>query len=110
MPRPTLHGEVLWASVDKRRPVVIVSRDDVQGTRMRATVATITTRIRSIPSEVRLGPGDGLPEASVVNCDELSTLDKVRLGERIARLSGSKMEELHRALAFALALPTGGHR
>lgn len=104
MARPTLHGEILWATVDKRRPVVVISRDDAAGDRRRTTVATITTTIRSIPSEVPLDRSDGLDQRSVVNCDEVNTLDKARLGERIGRLSSGQLSELHRALAFALAL------
>jgi mRNA interferase MazF len=104
MSRPTLHGEVVWAGVDKRRPVVIVSRDDARGARQRVTVATVTSTVRAIPSEVALDGTDGLREPSVVNCDEISTLDKSRLGERIGRLTPERIASLHRALAFALDL------
>ncbi len=105
MARPTLHGEILWASLDKRRPVVIVSRDDPEGRRQRVTVATTTSKIREIAVEVVLGESDGLRGPSAVNCDEIATISKVRLGERIGRLSPSALADLHRALAFALALP-----
>ncbi|MGH2450109.1 MAG: type II toxin-antitoxin system PemK/MazF family toxin [Candidatus Limnocylindria bacterium] len=105
MARATLHGELVWASVDKRRPVVVVSRDDGRGVRQRATVATITTRVRSLPTEVPLDQADGMEVPCVVNCDDLATLNKSRLGERIGRLSGARLDALHRSLAFALALP-----
>lgn len=105
MPRPTWHGEIVWADIDKRRPVVVVSRDDANGVRHRASVAAITTRVRAIPSEVAVDEGDGLSQPCAVNCDELVTIDKVRLHERIGRLSGERLEALHRALAFALAIP-----
>jgi mRNA interferase MazF len=90
--------------LDKRRPAVVISRDDVKGARQRVTVATVTRRIRSIPSEVALGPEDGLPEPCVVNCDEIGTLDKGSLRQRIGRLSLERIEQIHRALAFALAM------
>lgn len=105
MARPTLHGEIRWASLDKRRPVVVVSRDDPEGRRQRVTVATITSKIREIAVEVVLGESDGLRGRSAVNCDEIATINKARLGDRIGRLSPSDLEDLHRALAFALALP-----
>jgi len=110
MVRPTQHGEVWWADLDKRRPAVVVSRDDAKGVRQRTTVAPITSTVRGIPSEVKVDETDGLAKRSAINCDELLTVPKTLLIGRIGRLSSSRMEELHRALAFALALPTGGHR
>jgi mRNA interferase MazF len=105
MARATLHAELWWADLDKRRPAVVVSRDDSRGKRQRTTVATVTTMRRGIPSEVRLDEADGLPEPSVVNCDELVTIPKALLIRRIGQLSASRVADLHQALAFALALP-----
>ena len=104
MPRRTEHGEIWEADVDKRRPVVVISRDDVQGRRSKAIVAWITTTIRSIPTEVPVDHRDGLAKASVVNCDELATIEKDELVRRVGRLSPSKIEALHEALRFALQL------
>lgn len=108
MPRPTLHGEIWWAKLDKRRPVAIASRSDAQGVRRQATVATVTTRIRGIPSEVAVDEADGLAAPSVINCDDLATVEKERLVKRIGRLSDARLAELHRALRFALAIPGEG--
>jgi mRNA interferase MazF len=91
--------------MDKRRPVVIASRNDLDGVRGRTTVAIVTTRGRDIPTEVPVDERDGLDEASVINCDELATIAKGRLERRIGHLSSEKLAALHRALAFALALP-----
>jgi mRNA interferase MazF len=104
VPKPTQHGEIWWAEIDKRRPVAVASRSDGQGVRRQVTVATITTRIRGIPSEVVLDGADGLA-ASVVNCDDLATIEKDRLVRRIGRLSGARLADLHRAMRFALAIP-----
>jgi len=106
MPRAVAHGEIWWADVDKRRPVVIASRDDTSGVRHRTTVAAITTTIRQIPSEVPVGEREGLDKPSAANCDELVTLDKGRLVRRIGRLSDQRRRDFDRALAFALALPS----
>ena len=46
--RATEHGEIWEARVDKLRPVAIVSRDDVRGRRLKATVAAVTTAIRDL--------------------------------------------------------------
>lgn len=105
MARPTLHGEMWWAEIDKRRPVIVVSRDDPRGSRQRTTVATISSTVRGIPSEATLDESDGLTRLSAANCDELATVDKSRLVARIGQLSARRLDDLHRALAFALALP-----
>ena len=104
MPEETAHGELWRALIGKRRTVIVVSRDDLRGVRRQTTVAVITRTIRGIPSEVLLDDRDGLSEPSVVNCDVLATIEKSRLKRRIGRLSTSKLEELHEALAFALQL------
>jgi mRNA interferase MazF len=104
MARSTEHGEIWVAALDKHRPVVIVSRDDVHGRRDQATVAPITRTVHDVPSEVPLDHRDGLAEFSVVNCDALQTLYKRQLERRIGRLSEGKLEALDDALRFALQL------
>lgn len=104
MPRPTEHGELWEAALDKVRPVVIVSRDDVAGRREATTVAAVTSTVRGLPTEVLLDHRDGLSQLSAVNCDDLSTIRKSRLGRRIGRLSEIKIEALDDALRFALQL------
>lgn len=104
MARPTMHGEIWWAELDKRRPAVVVSHDDVRGARQRTTVAPITRTVRRIPSEVQVDEGDGLNEPSAANCDELVTIRKSLLVRRVGQLSAQRLEELHRALSFAFAL------
>jgi mRNA interferase MazF len=104
MPRGTEHGEIWWAEVDRRRPVIVVSRDDARGTRTLATVAVVTRTARGLQSEVELDERDGLPGTCVANCDDLNTIVKSRLVRRVGRLSEVKMIELHEALAFALQL------
>ncbi len=104
MPRGTEHGEVWWAAADKRRPVVVVSRDDPRGARAQTTVASVTRTARGLPSEVELDERDGLPRRCVANCDVLTTIAKARLIRRVGRLSEVKLSELDEALKFALQL------
>jgi mRNA interferase MazF len=104
MPRGTEHGEIWWAAADKRRPVLVVSRDDTRGARTLATVATITRTSRGLASEVELDQRDGLPLPCVANCDDLTTIAKARLLRRVGRLTGVKLSELDEALRFALQL------
>jgi len=104
MPRGTEHGEIWWAAADKRRPVLVVSRDDPRGARTQTTVATITRTARGLASEVELDQRDGLSVPCVANCDELTTMAKSRLIRRVGRLSEVKLMELSEALKFALQL------
>jgi mRNA interferase MazF len=100
-------GEICWyrfGSPDKRRPVVILTRDSVIEYLSEVTVAPITSKIRDIPSEVVVSKGEGLPRACAVNCDHIQTVAKARIGKRIAQLSGTRLEELRTAVSFALGL------
>ena len=102
--RATEHGELWEVRLDKVRPVVIVSRDDLRGRRLKATVAAVTTAIRDLQTYVLLDHRDGLPELSAVNCDELQTIPKAQLTRRLGRLSTEKIDALDDALRFALQL------
>ncbi len=97
-------GEVWWATVDKRRPVVLLSRQEAYAVRAMVIVAPVTTTNRGFSVEVRVGRKEGLPRAAVVNCDWLVTLPKADLLERAGSLSGAKMAQLDSALKFALGL------
>jgi mRNA interferase MazF len=98
-------GEVRWyafARPDKRRPVVILTRDSVLGYLGEATIAPITRTLRGIPSEVPLGPDDGMPEPCAVNLDHVQTVARGRLGALVTTLSAQRMAEVREALLFAL--------
>ena len=98
-------GEIRWyrfARPDKRRPVVILTRDSILEYLGGTTVAPITRTVRGIASEVPLGPEDGLPEPCSVNLDHVQTVDRGRLGAPITTLSTRRMTEIREALLFAL--------
>jgi len=97
-------GEIWWARVDKRRPVVLVSRDEAYGVRALVIVAPISTTIRGYAVEVAVGKREGLPRAGVVNCDWLVTLPKGQLETRAGTLGATKLRSLDNALRFALGL------
>lgn len=99
------HGEIRWykfLSPDKNRPVLILTRDSVLEYLGEVTVAPITTIVRDIPSEVFLATTDGMPRNCVVNCDQLQTVSKGKLGSLITSLSRSKLVEVGRAIRFAV--------
>src|SRR5262245_8818193 len=100
-------GDVHWADLPSpvgRRPVVLVSRDEAYAIKTRVTVIVLTRTVRGIPTEVRLGPNQGLPKLGVANADELVTISTNLLGERITTLTRSKLDELDDALRFALSI------
>ena len=100
-------GEVWWADLPRpagRRPVVLLSRDVAYEVRTAITVAPITPTIRDIPVEVRLDRSDGLPAECVVNLDDIMTIPKSLLKNRMAMLSGEKTAEIELAIRFALDL------
>jgi mRNA interferase MazF len=97
-------GEVRWyqfARPDKKRPVVILTRDSILDYLGETTIAPITRTVRGIPSEVTLDGDDGLPEPSAVNLDHLQTVARGRLGGLITTLSSRRMAEIREALIFA---------
>jgi mRNA interferase MazF len=100
-------GELWWAHLDKRRPVVLVSRAEAYDVRAMVIAAPVSSTIRGYAVEVKVGRREGLPKTSVVNCDWLVTLPKYLLKSRIGTLSGDKLERLDDALRFALGLETG---
>jgi len=67
----------------------------------KVTIAYLTRTMRDIPTQVRLGPDDGMPEECVVALDNLRTVHRVLLGEPITSLAGKRMDEVCQALAIA---------
>jgi mRNA interferase MazF len=98
-------GEVRWyrfSQPDKKRPVVILTRDSALEFLGEVTVAPIMSIIRDIPSEVLLTKADGMPRDCAVNLDHLQTVSKGRIGTLITTLSASKMQQMRPSLLFAL--------
>jgi len=85
--------------------VLLLSRDRAIEVRQAVTVAQVTRTARDIPTEVALGPADGMPRPCVVNTDVLSTISKRLLTVRVCALSAAKMRAVGDAVKFALALP-----
>ena len=100
-------GEIRWykfAHPDKKRPVLVLTRDSILEYLGEVTVAPVTSTVRAIPSEVALSKPDGMPRPCAVNCDHIQTVAKGKLGSRITTLSGDKMSNVAKAIGFALNL------
>jgi mRNA interferase MazF len=96
--------EIWWARLPKpagRRPVLLLSRDDAYSYLNKFIVAEITTTIRNIPMEVSLSTRDGLPARCVANCDNIRTVRRDWLVEKISRLAPARQAEVKRAVGYA---------
>ncbi len=98
-------GEVRWyrfSSPDRKRPVVVLTRDSAIEFLGEVTIAPVTSTIRQIPSEVPLGEEDGMPRDCAVNLDHVQTVARGRIGPLITTLAPSKLADIRAALLFAL--------
>jgi mRNA interferase MazF len=87
-------GEVWWVDMPApagRRPALLLSRDAAYRVFSAITVAPVTRIIRNIPVEVILDRNDGMPARCVVNLDDITTLPKVLIKQRITALSTEKI-------------------
>jgi len=100
-------GEIRWYTFkhpDKRRPVVILTRNSAIKFLGEVTIAPITSTIRGIPTEVVLDQNDGVPKRCAINCDHVQTVSKEKVGSFITKLSDTKQVALKSALLFAFEL------
>ncbi len=100
-------GEVWWVEMSLpagRRPAVLLSRNSAYRVRAAVTVAPITRMVRNIPVEVLLGQRDGMPTRCVVNLDDITTIPKLLIKQRITTLSAVRIQEIDDAIRFALEL------
>jgi mRNA interferase MazF len=99
-------GDVYWYTFrapDKRRPVLILTRNSAIPFLTGITVAPLTTTLRGIPSEVLLTPAeDGVAADCAVNADNIQTIQKTGLGTYLTHLSLERMREVRAAVEFAL--------
>lgn len=98
-------GEIRWykfTSPDKKRPVLLLTRNSIIEYLGEITIAPITTTIRDIPTEVLLSKHDGMTRDCAVNLDHLQTVSKSKIGAFIAQLSQEKLKEVQKAIQFAL--------
>ncbi len=98
-------GDIYWYTFyppDKRRPVLILTRNSALKYLTGITIAPITTTIRDIPTEVVLTREDNLLQPCAVNVDNIQTIHKAQLGEYITHLTREKMQAVRAAIEFAL--------
>lgn len=97
-------GEIWLAQVGrKRRPVLVLTRDEVLDVRALVTVAEITTSMRGLAAEVPINHAHlGLDRASAVNCDGLHTVPQTMLTEFVSSADEVTMNRVCAAVSYAL--------
>lgn len=91
-------------ALDKYRPALLLTRESVLDVRNLITVAGITTTARGTGYEVAVDQTHGLDNASVVNCDDVHTVRRDKIGRFVGFLREDQEEELAAALVFAFDL------
>lgn len=86
---------------DKRRPVLVLSRQETLTAIHTAIVAPITSTIRELPSEVVVGIAEGLKHDSAINLDNIRTVEQWRLRVFVGSLGEEKLRQVCRALGVA---------
>lgn len=95
-------GVYRFSSLSKNRMAVVLTRQAVIPYLHHVTVVPVTTTIRDIPSEVKVGEADGFNEECVFNCDHLLTVPQKNAGTQVTNLSEPVMNEIKHSLNFAL--------
>ncbi len=92
------------ARLDKTRPVLVLTRQLVRAHRGTVTVAPITTTVRGLSTEVGVDAANGLGAASIVSCDNITTIPVDALGEQIGGLLDRHEQALSDAIHAAFDL------
>ncbi|ADU49086.1 type II toxin-antitoxin system PemK/MazF family toxin [Intrasporangium calvum] len=102
--------EICLVRLDQTRPALVLTREAARGAMTKVTVAPITTTVKGLSSEVRVGPDNGLDHECAVALDNVVTVPVELLGRTIGFLKAEQEVELARALvlAYDLELPLLG--
>ena len=95
---------------DHRRPVLVLTRQDMIGRLATVTVAPLTTTIRGVASEVLVGTEVGLKQPSVINLHHVATVPRAGLRSYVGSVSEEVMHQVREALLFALGFGPPGVR
>lgn len=93
-----------WATLDKHRPVLVLTRGLMVGRMSTVTVAPITTTVHGIATEVLVSSRNGLDQESAIKCDQIVTIPMDQLHERCGWLLEDQEFILHDAIQAAFDL------
>lgn len=97
-------GAIWWFEQpdQKRRPCLVLSRPRSIPVMHDVLVAPVSTRIRGLDTEVRLGGADGVPRPSVANLQYVAAVPKTALTRPIGRLAPGRWHEVCDAMRIAI--------
>src|SRR3970282_1863163 len=104
-------GEIRWytfASPDKRRPVLVLTRDAAIDTLNEIIAFPATRTIRGLSTEVLLSPNDGMPAGCALNFDHVGIAQRSRLGAVLTTLPGQRWQEVEKSLLVACGFEPRG--
>ncbi|MGA8978785.1 MAG: type II toxin-antitoxin system PemK/MazF family toxin [Pedococcus sp.] len=96
--------EICLVRLDKTRPALVLTREAARGAMTKVTVAPITSTIKGLSSEVRVGLENGLDHDSAVSLDNVLTIPAESLGRTVGYLTGEQEAQLARAVVLAYDL------
>lgn len=100
-------GDIRWFRFphpDKRRPVLVLGREDVLPSLSQIPVIPLSTQIRGFSWEVSLTSEDGVLETCVLKPEWIRTVERSVLGPWIATFPSHRWSEVGRALLDVLGL------
>lgn len=97
-------GEVWWGEIEDvgRRPFLVMTRSAAIPVLRNVLAAPITRTVRNIPTELALGPDEGMPVDCAVSFDNLRVVPKACLVDRQCALDAGRMLEACAALRLAV--------
>lgn len=97
-------GEVWWAEIEAvgRRPFLVMTRSAAIPVLHNLLAAPVTRTVRNIPTELPLGPDDGMPTDCAASFDNLRVVPKACLTDRQCSLAAGRMFEACAALHAAV--------
>lgn len=97
-------GEVWWGEIEDvgRRPFLVMTRSAAIPVLHNLLAVPVTRTIRGIPTELPLGPEDGMPTDCAASFDNLRVVPKAYLVDRLTSLNSVRLEEACRALRAAV--------
>ena len=101
LPEPR-RGEIWLAELDKRRPVVVLTRDPLGRLLHSVIIGPVTSTVRGLSTEVAVGSDDGVRVDSVVDLDNLQLMERRRLLRRVGRVRDATLPRICAAIAIAV--------
>lgn len=102
--RGVKRGQVWWGELEQvgRLPFLVMTRSAAIPVLNSVLVAPVTRTIRGIPTELRLGPDDGMPDECVASFDNITTVPKAYLVDHVCKLRPTQLAEACAAMQAAI--------